>query len=125
MLKNIPDQEVPIFDFHIADDGEILKTAHVKYIVQKYQTGIGTKTRYMIHKDTCIVTKTPEQMDRYLSGHFFTFIDDPERARSAMLGYYEQKLHLAELSAANCREMLALLTKDPSETDDTEEENET
>lgn len=109
MLKNIPDQDKPLFDFYIDQDGNIQKTAHVKYIVQQYQTGMGTKIRYMICKTSNVVTKTPNQLDKYLSGHFFTFIDNESRARSAMIGYYQNKLELAEQAVAQSKTMLDLL----------------
>ena len=110
MLKNIPDQNQPIFDFYIDVDGKIQKNIHVKYIVQHYTTGMGRAFRYLIHKETSITTKLPDQLNRYLNGHFFTFENDENRARSAMIGYYQNKMHLAATTVQTCQEMLEKLT---------------
>lgn len=110
MRNQMPEQDRPIYDFYLTPDGTVARDVYDRYSVCTYPTGIGVRTRYMLRKaGGAIVSKTPEQMNRCLSGHVFSFRDDLAAARELMREHYEKHLKTAREKAAKCEEILRLL----------------
>lgn len=117
MKQQMPEQDRPIYEFWMQPSGEIGRAVHTRYKICHYATGIGTRIRYMFKTPTgAIVSKTPEQMDRFLSGHVFTFRDDRDRARELMRSYYETGLADAKKKMKRYKHMLAMLSSEGGRT---------
>lgn len=110
MRNQMPEQDRPIYDFYLKPDGTVTRDAYDRYAVCTYPTGIGVRTRYMLRKPSgAVVSKTPEQMDKFVSGHVFTFRNDADAAREMMLAYYRESLKKSLQKASKCEEILKLL----------------
>lgn len=110
MRNQMPEQDRPIYDFYLKPDRTVARDVYDRYAVCTYPAGIGVRTRYMLRKPGgAIVSKTPEQMGKFVSGHVFTFRDDAAAARGMMVAYYRESLKKSLQKASKCEGMLRLL----------------
>lgn len=110
MRNQMPEQDRPIYDFYLMPDGTVARDVYNRYSVCTYPTGINVRTRYMLKKPGgTVMSKTPEQMDRCLSGHVVTFHDDPDAARELIREHYRANLKTALEKASKCEEILRVL----------------
>lgn len=110
MRNPMPEQDRPIYDFYLMPDGTVARDVYDRYLVCTYPAGINVRTRYMLRKPGgAVMSKTPEQMDRCLSGHVVTFRDDPDAARELIREHYKTHLKTALEKASKCEEILRML----------------
>ena len=76
----------PIYGFKITDDGSLEMKTYADYDRVAWR-----RTTYRFKNGYNIVTKTEEQMDRYISGYLYTFDPDPERAMNIIKSTLQDK----------------------------------
>lgn len=111
--NEFPENENPIYDFHIADDGGLRVRKYRRYETEKNALG---RISYRIHTGAGIVTKRADQMDRVLAGHVFTLDYRPARVLELMQERAEADAVRAAVmaeSARSCKEAVLQAMKTP------------
>lgn len=109
MKTNFPEQAMPLFEFKLNDAGELVKTTYTRYLIEMHTNCIKQRIRYMFKRHGFIVTKTNLQLDKYLSGYFYSFEDNPDKAANAITQHYKRQLSKANETAKICKAVLEKL----------------